>query len=149
MNRILSFLFGGGWWLLWYSLLWAAVTPSLALLFWLLRAPALAGQHPGGISTLQGLAIVLHPLIVPASVILLTLGRSTTGIMKYLQGAGLIALLWFLGLWLMFAAWWSLDGLNTPRAERTMNILLMFAVSVVLHCFNLYAAWSFRIADWK
>ena len=66
MDKILSFLFGSGWWLLWYAVLWAAVAPSLALIIWLLRAPALAGQHPGGISTLQGLAIVLHPLIIPA-----------------------------------------------------------------------------------
>jgi hypothetical protein len=147
MDKILLFLFGSGWWLLWYAVLWAAVAPSLALIIWLLRAPALAGQHPGGISTLQGLAIVLHPLIIPASVVLLTLSRSTTGIMKYLQGAGLVALLWFFGLWLMFAAWWSLDGLNTPRSERTLNILLMLATSMALHCFNLYAAWSFRVPE--
>jgi hypothetical protein len=144
MDKILSFLFGSEWWLLWYVVLWAAVAPSLALILWLLRAPALAGQHPGGISTLQGLAIVLHPLIIPASVVLLTLSRSTSGIMKYLQGIGLVALLWFFALWLMFAAWWTIDGLNTPRSERTLNILLMLATSMALHCFNLYATWSFR-----
>ena len=144
MDKIISFLFGSGWWLLWYVVLWAAVAPSFALIIWLLPAPALAGQHPGGISTLQGLAIVLHPLIVPATVALLTLGRSTTGIMKYLQGLGLIALFWFLGLWLMFSAWWSIGGLNTPRGERTLNIFLMLATSMALHCFNLYATWSFR-----
>jgi len=144
MDKILSFLFGSGWRLLWYVVLWAAVAPSLALIIWFLRAPALAGQHPGGISTLQGLAIVLHPLVVPASVALLTISRSIAGIMKYLQGTGLVALLWFFGLWFMFAAWWSIDGLNTPHSERTQNILLMLATSVALHCFNLYAAWSFR-----
>jgi hypothetical protein len=145
MNKMVSILFGSGWWLLWYVVLWAAVAPSLALIIWLLRAPALAGQHPGGISTLQGLAIVLHPFILPASVVLFTLSRSSAGIMKYVQGAGLLAVLWFFGLWLMFAAWWSLDGLHTPRSERTLNILLMLATSMALHCFNLYAIWSFRM----
>ena len=144
MEKILSFFFGGGWWLVWYALLWIAFAPSLALLIWLLRAPALAGQHPGGISTLQGLAFVLHPLIVPASVILFTLSRSTPGVMKYLHGAGIALLLWFFGLWFMFAAWWSIDGLNTSRAERTSNVLLMVATSLILHLFNLYAVWSFR-----
>jgi hypothetical protein len=144
MDKTLTFLFGNGWWLLWYVVLWAAVAPSLALLIWLLRAPALAGQHPGAISTLQGLAVVLHPVIVPVSAALFTLGRSAPGMMKYLQGVGLAALLWFIGLWLIFAAWWSIDGLNTPRAERTWNIFLMLAVSLALHGFNLYAAWSFR-----
>ena len=83
-------------------------------------------------------------MIVPVSVALWTLSRLTPGIIKYLEGVGLAALLWFFGLWLMFAAWWSIDGLNTPRGERTANILLMLVVSLALHGFNLYAAWSFR-----
>jgi hypothetical protein len=45
----------------------------------------------------------------------------------------------------MFAAWWSIDGLNTPRGERIWNILLMLAISTALHGFNLYATWGFRI----
>jgi hypothetical protein len=144
MDKTLTFLFGSGWWLLWYVVLWAAVAPSLILLVWLLRAPALAAQHPGGISTLQGLAIVLHPLIVPVSAALLTFSRSTPGMMKYVLGVGLAAMLWFFGFWFMLAAWWSIDGLNTPRTERTWNILFMLAVSLALHGFNLCAAWSFR-----
>jgi hypothetical protein len=143
MDKILSFLFGGGWWLVWYALLWAAVAPSLALAFWLLRAPTLAGQHPGGISTLQGLAIVPHPLIVPASVALdsqpfdqrtheVPAGRRPRTPAVVLRAR------------FMFAAWWSIDGLNTPRAQRAASILLMIATSVVLHGFNLYAAWSLR-----
>jgi hypothetical protein len=127
------------------ALVWRSLDCRHPLVAWLLRAPALAAQHQGGFSTLQGLAIVLHPLIVPATVTLLTLSRATPGIIKYIQGVGLIALLWFVGFWLMFAAWWSVDGLNTPRAERTQNILLMFATSQALHLFNLYAAWRFRL----
>jgi hypothetical protein len=44
---------------------------------------------------------------------------------------------------------WNIDGLNTPRAERTWNVLLMLAVSLALHGFNLYAPWSFRTAELK
>lgn len=144
MDKISSFLFGSGWWLLWYGFLWSAVLPSVVLMIWLLRAPALAGQHPGGVSTLQGLAITLLPLIVPVSVVLLTRYRATPGIVKYLLGAGLIALLWFVQFWLMMSAWWSIDGLHTPRTERIHNILLMFATAQALHLFNLYAVWRFR-----
>jgi hypothetical protein len=118
MDKIISFLFGTGWWSVWYTVLWAALAPSLGLTAWLLRAPA--------------------------SAMLFTLSRTTPAVMKYFQGAGLAALLWFVGLWLMFAAWWSIDGLNTPRRERTLNILLMLAVSAILHGFNLYASWKFR-----
>lgn len=144
MAEVLSFLFGHRWWMLWYVVLWAAAAPSLALLLWFLRAPAAAGQHPGAISTLQALAVVLHPLIIPVSAALFTFARAVPGIMKYVQGVGLAVLLWFIGLWLIFAAWWSIDGLDTPRAERTWNIFLMLAVSLALHGFHLYAAWSFR-----
>jgi hypothetical protein len=144
MTDAMSFLLGSRWWMLWYAVLWAAVVPSLALLIWLLRAPASAGQHPGTISTLQGFAVVLQPLIIPISAALFTFGRSAPGMMKYLQGLGLAVLLWFIGLWLIFAAWWSIDALNTPRAERTWNIFLMLAVSLALHGFHLCAAWSFR-----
>jgi hypothetical protein len=144
MDKIASFLFGTGWWSVWYTVLLGRGCAQPGADGVAFAGTALTGQHPGTISTLQAWAIVLHPLIIPASATLFTLSRTTPGVMKYFQGAGLAALLWFVGLWLIFAAWWSIDGLNTPRRERTLNILLMLAVSAILHSFNLCATWKFR-----
>jgi phosphoglycerol transferase MdoB-like AlkP superfamily enzyme len=144
VNKAAAFLFGGGWWTVWYLALWSATLPALVLLGWYLRSPASAGQHPGAASTAQALGMVSFALIVPVSVILWTLGRASAGPTKYALGAVALVALWFVSQMLIYYCWYYIDMPKLPREERAPRILGMAATALALHLFNLYAAWRFR-----
>jgi hypothetical protein len=145
VSKALSFLFGAGWWTLWYWVLWGAATPAIVLLIWYLRSSASAGEHPGAASTAQAFGMILYALVIPVSALLWTLSRRSAGWVKYLQGIGLFLPIWLVGQYFIWHHWYFIDTLTLPRAERVRHILGMAATVLMLHLFNLYATWRFRM----
>jgi hypothetical protein len=145
VSKVLSFLFGGGWWTLWYLLPWGAATPAVVLLILYLKSPASAGEHPGAASTAQAFGMILYTLVIPASALFWTLSRTSAGWMKYLQGIGLFLPIWLVGQYFIWYHWYFIDTLVLPREERISHILGMAATVLALHLFNLYATWRFRM----
>jgi hypothetical protein len=79
------------------------------------------------------------------SVLLWTLSRTTAGLTKYVQGVGLLLLLWLVGGYLIFYVWYYVDMPTLSREERMPKIFGLFAPVTVLHLFNLYATRRFRV----
>jgi hypothetical protein len=141
-----SYLLGGGWWTLWYALLWLAVTPFVAMTAALTRAtpnePMLAMENAFAVGSV-GLFVLMGATAI--SGYFWTAGGSTTGAWPYVRnvgGAAVLALV--VGFALIFGASYYAVTPRQPMLNRWAAQLLCLTSALFLVFFCIHAAWRFR-----
>jgi hypothetical protein len=141
-----SYLLGGGWWTLWYALLWLAVTPFVAMTAALTRAtpnePMLAMENAFAVGSV-GLFVLMGATAI--SGYFWTAGGSTTGAWPYVRnvgGAAVLALV--VGFALIFGASYYAVTPRQPMLNRWAAQLLCLTSALFLVFFCIHATWRFR-----
>ena len=142
----MSYLFGSGWWVIWYALLWLAMAPLVVMAAALTRAtpdePMLAMETAFAISASGAVVLMAGTAI---SGYLWTAGGTTTGLWPYVRnvvGAALAALL--IGLIFVFGAGYYAVTPKLPMVNRWVAQIVCLASAGLMLAFCLHATWRFR-----
>jgi hypothetical protein len=141
-----SYLLGGGWWTLWYTLLWLAVTPFVAMTAALTRAtpnePMLAMENAFAVGSV-GLFVLMGATAI--SGYFWTAGGSTTGAWPYVRNVGgAVVLALVVGFALIFGASYYAVTPRQPMLNRWAAQLLCLTSALFLVFFCVHATWRFR-----
>jgi hypothetical protein len=141
-----SYLLGGGWWTLWYALLWLAVTPFVAMTAALTRAtpnePMLAMENAFAVGSV-GLFVLMGATAI--SGYFWTAGGSTTGAWPYVRNVGgAVVLALVVGFALIFGASYYAVTPRQPMLNRWAAQLLCLTSALFLVFFCAHATWRFR-----
>ena len=142
----MRYLFGSGWWILWYSALWLSLAPFVAMTAALTRAapnePTPALETAFAVSTV-GLFVLMGATAI--SGYLWTAGGSPSGAWPYLRNIAGAALLAFLiGMAFIFGAGYYAVTPKQPMINRWFAQLLCLGSAVGLLLFCVHATWRFR-----
>jgi hypothetical protein len=141
-----SYLFGSGWWVLWYALLWLALVPFVVMTVALARATpnetVLAMETALAIGALS--AFVLAGATTIAGFFWTAAGPAN-GVWPYIRnvgGAFLGGLV--VGLVFIFGAGYYAVTPQSPIVNRWAAQLVCLASAALLLAFCLHATWRFR-----
>lgn len=142
----MSYFIGSGWWMIWYALLWLAVTPFVAMTAALARAtpndPMLAMEQAFAVGTV-GMIVLMAATTI--SGYFWTAGGSTTGAWPYIRNIGGAVLLAFVvGFGFIFAASYYAVTPRLPMLNRWAAQLVSLASALALVLFCIHATWRFR-----
>jgi hypothetical protein len=142
----MNYLFGSGWWMIWYALLWLALVPFIVMTAALTRAapdaPMLVMETTFGVSTL-GLIVLMAGTAI--SGYLWTAGGPAVGAWPYVRnigGAVLVAIV--VGLFFIFGAGFYAVTPNKAMMNRWFAQIISLASAGLLLAFCLHATWRFR-----
>lgn len=142
----MRYLFGGGWWLLWYGTLWLALVPFVAMTIALARATP--NEPMPAMETAFALSTVSLFVLMGATAIagyFWTAGGSSSGLWTYLRnigGAVLIALI--VGFAFIFGAAYYAVTPKQPMMNRWAAQLLCLGSATFLFLLTVHATWRFR-----
>ena len=142
----MNYLFGTGWWIIWYALLWLAVVPFAVMTAALTRAtqndPMMLMENTFGFCTL-GLVILMGGTAI--SGYLWTAGTPAAAVWPYVRnivGAVLAAVV--VGLFLVFGAQYYAVTPKQPMLNRWAAQIICLASAILMLVFCLQATWRFR-----
>jgi hypothetical protein len=142
----MSYLFGSGWWILWYAPLWLAVTPFAVMTAALTRAtpnePMMAMENAFAVGAL-GLFVLMGATAI--SGYFWTAGGSTTGDWPYVRNiGGAVVLAFVVGFAFIFGASYYAVTPGLPMVNRWAAQILCLTSALFLLFVCIHATWRFR-----
>ena len=142
----MSYLFGSGWWVVWYAMLWLALIPFVVMAGALTRAtpddPMLLMETAFAVSNL-GLVVLMAGTAI--SGFLWTAGGPTRSVWLYVRnvgGAVFAALV--IGLFFIFFAGYYAVTPKLPMVNRWGAQIVCLGSAALLLVFCIHATWRFR-----
>jgi len=141
-----SYLLGGGWWLLWYGTLWLSLAPFVAMTVALGRAPPNepmpAMESAFALSTM-GLFVLMTATAISGG--LWTAAGSSSGAWPYARNvAGAIVLALAVGFAFIFGAGYYAVTPKQPMTNRWIAQIICLGSAVFLFFLCIHATWRFR-----
>jgi hypothetical protein len=142
----MSYLFGSGWWVIWYGLLWLSLVPYIVMTAALTRATPndsmLAMEYAFAASAV-GLFVLMGATVI--SGYLWTAGGSSGGAWPYMRNIGIAMLVAVVvGFAFIFGAGFYAVTPKQPMMNRWAAQLLCLASASFLLWVCLHATWRFR-----
>ena len=142
----MSYLFGSGWWVIWYGLLWFSLVPYVVMTAALTRATPndsmLTMEYAFAVSAV-GLFVLMGATAI--SGYLWTAGGPSSGVWPYVRNIGVAILVAVIvGFALIFGAGYYAVTPKLPMMNRWAAQLLCLASASFLLWVCLHATWRFR-----
>jgi hypothetical protein len=142
---MLGFLFGTGWWTLWYLFMWFWLLPAAGVFYYFIWFVPGAGPQGGeAIFALMLFIWIGFLVIFPVNAVLWGYAEPHGLAYRWLRMPALGLLAWgvMLALVLVGADWVSKIGGET--LERQIANIVMFAIYVLAILVNCWMLWQFR-----
>jgi hypothetical protein len=142
----MSYILGSGWWVIWYALLWLALTPFIVMTATLVRAtpdePMLAMETAFAIGAMGVMVLMAATAI---SGYLWSAGRVGAGVWPYVRNiAGAALAAFIIGLVFVFGASYYAVTPKLPMVNRWAAQIICLGSAGLMLAFCLHATWRFR-----
>jgi hypothetical protein len=140
-----SYLLGGGWWTLWYLLLWLALAPFIWLGVSLSRTP-LGGASPGQDAAFAfcNVSLVLMSLTSLVNTLLFASASPGTGIGRFLWPVVLYLVISVVAGGGILGPLYYVTGYASTAPRRWGAYAVLMGLVLAIHIFALQAIWRFR-----
>ncbi|HUQ82921.1 MAG TPA: hypothetical protein VM076_17345 [Gemmatimonadaceae bacterium] len=142
----MSYLFGSGWWVVWYGLLWLSLIPYVVMTAALTRASPNESMLPmENAFAVSAMSVFVLMGATAISGYLWTAGGSSGGLWPYVRNIGaaiLVALI--VGFAFIFGAGYYAVTPKQPMVNRWAAQILCLASASFLLWVCIHATWRFR-----
>jgi hypothetical protein len=144
---MLRFLFGGGWWTLWYVFMWLWLLPAIGVFRYFIDFVPGAGPQGGeAIFVLMVLILAAFLFIFLVNAVLWAHRAPHSFAYRYLRTPALAFLAWLAMVGLIFVGADFVGGVGGAALERQIANLFMLAVQVAAVLVNCWLLWRYRRA---
>jgi hypothetical protein len=142
----MSYLFGSGWWVIWYGLLWLSLVPYVVMTAALTRASPNDSMLPMEYAfAVSAMSLFVLMGATAISGYLWTAGGSPSGLWPYVRNIGVaIVVALVVGFAFMFGAGYYAVTPKQPMVNRWAAQILCLASASFLVWVCIHATWRFR-----